>query len=139
MKMGCKIKLVEKLMDEGYDDIEPTYIQKRETSLPKVILEKTPVFYPYFIVYDFEAMLVKDGEEKTEHFIVEKEHIPVSVAIHSNFEAEPIYLVNSDPKELVKDFVKELYNLRDKIVEDVYKNYPKPEDFEYLPNKTQKA
>ena len=57
MKMGCKIKLVEKQMDEGYDDIEITYFQKRKASLPKVDLEKTPVFYPYFIVYDFEAIL----------------------------------------------------------------------------------
>ena len=43
-KMGCTIKLVEKTMDEGYEDLPVTLFQKRETNIPKVILEQTPVF-----------------------------------------------------------------------------------------------
>ena len=118
-KMGCRIKLAEKIMDEGYEDIPVSCFQKRHTNTPKVVLEQTPVFYPFFIVYGFEAILAKKGTNKTDHFVIEQEHIPVSMAIHSNFGKKPIYLVNKDPKRLIEDFVQELNNLRDLIIKDV--------------------
>ena len=140
-KMSCKISLVEKEMDEGFQDIPETLtlFDERKAMPVEISLEKIPRFYPFFIVFDFEAILIKEEKKKTDRFFVEQEHVPVSVAIHSNFALEPIYLVNEDPRELIEDFVKNLADLREMIVREVENLYPYPDDFQYLPNQTQKT
>ena len=40
--------------------------------------------YPYFIVFDFEALCKKMNEAQTEELTITSKHIPVSVAINDN-------------------------------------------------------
>ena len=51
-------------------------------------------------------------------------HVSVSVGINGNHTYEPTFLVNSNPDELIKDFINDL-QLRDKtIAEKVSSTYP---------------
>ena len=62
-------------------------------------VNKEEFYYPYFIVYDFEAYLKKIGEdsENTNTFYTH-EHVPISVSICSNVEGfeEPKCIVKED-------------------------------------------
>ena len=64
--------------------------------------------YPYFIVYDFEALCKKIHEPQTEELTITAKHIPVSVAINDNLKNEPVFIVDQDPENLIKRFVEEL-------------------------------
>ena len=51
-------------------------------------------------------------------------HVSVRVGINGNHTYEPTFLVNSNPDELIKDFINDL-QLRDKtIAEKVSSTYP---------------
>ena len=68
-------------------------------------------FYDYFIVYDFETILSKKEICKTNSLKYTNQHVPVSFSIFSNVEGyndKPIHVVNNDPKELIRIFVKKL-------------------------------
>ena len=62
--------------------------------------------YPWFFVYDFEAILCPISEEQsTPHLKWLKKHNPISASVASNvagFEEAKCF-VNSDPKGLIKD------------------------------------
>ena len=63
--------------------------------------------YPWFIVYDFEAIqppVQSAGDSKLQHI---REHIPVSVSVCSNVPGftEPKCFVNLDPDQLVQDML----------------------------------
>ena len=49
----------------------------------------------------------------------------------------PIFIVHEDPKELIRLFVKELKQRQKLIVEAIEEMYPKPADFEMLPESVQ--
>ncbi|XP_057290938.1 uncharacterized protein LOC130613641 [Hydractinia symbiolongicarpus] len=67
------------------------------------------------------------------------EHVPVSVAIHDSLNWDPTFLEDDDPKILVERFVEQLENRHALIVKEVERMFPRPDDFDMLPNKTQKA
>ena len=65
--------------------------------------------YPYFIVYDFEALLenIKDGQRGTGLNLSQK-HVPASVAVSDNLTNDPTYFTHPNPKILIKLFVDDL-------------------------------
>ena len=82
--------------------------------------------YPYFIVYDFEAILEKMNEPQTEELTITSRHVPVSVAINDNLTNEPVFIVDQDPENLVKRFVEDLLERQRKIAQKVDSLYPLP-------------
>ena len=82
--------------------------------------------YPYFIVYDFEALCKKIHEAQTEELTITAKHIPVSVAINDNFTKKPSFIVDEDPKNLVKRFVENVLERISKIAEEVNSLHPCP-------------
>ena len=93
--------------------------------------------YPYYIVFDFEALLKILNQHQTNDLTYVAEHIPISVAICDNLTNDPIFIVHEDPKELIRLFVKELKRRQKLIVEAIEEMYPKPADFEMLPKSVQ--
>ena len=82
--------------------------------------------YPYFIVYDFEAILEKMNEPQTEELTITSRHVPVSVAINDNLTNEPVFIVDQDPENLVKRFVEDLLERQRKIARKVDSLFPLP-------------
>ena len=71
-------------------------------------------FYPWFIVYDFEAIqppVESTGDVKLHY---ERQHIPVSVSVCSNVPnfTEPKCYVNLDPDQLIKDMIGYMTEIR---------------------------
>ena len=64
--------------------------------------------YPYFIVYDFEAICKKIHEPQTDELTITAKHIPVSVAINDNLTKKPSFIMDEDPNKLTERFVDEL-------------------------------
>ncbi|KAK3098713.1 hypothetical protein FSP39_022331 [Pinctada imbricata] len=65
-------------------------------------------YYPYFIVYDFEAILLpQDPVDHTKKLKWQAEHQPISVSVCSNVTGheQPRCFVCTDPKELVTRMV----------------------------------
>lgn len=72
--------------------------------------------YPWFIVYDFEALLHKVQDQRSEKVERTQEHMPISVSICSNvpgFE-EPHCLVNDNGDELVREMVGYMKDIAEK-------------------------
>ena len=94
------------------------YCQKTKSvfeDLPKKYRSNT--FFDHFITYDFEAILSKIDDKKTDSLTYTNKHIPVSFSIFSNIEGydkEPIFECCNDPKELIYSFVKTLVVISDK-------------------------
>ena len=71
-------------------------------------LQKEFVPYPYFIMYDFKALLTALQSAQTSHLMLASTHIPVSTAVNDNLTNKPIFLENVDPETLIQLFVEEL-------------------------------
>ena len=106
--------------------------------LKKERLEKTFTPYPHFIVYDFEAILAPLNEHPTDDLTYLSRHIPISVATHDTLSKEPVYLVDRNPKRLIKRFIEVLTEKQDAIATDALKQHPYPSDFQMLPGEVQK-
>ena len=89
------IELQEKMKEQGFKHISVWECERPE--LKKMILEKEFRPYPYFIVYDFEALHKKMDESQTEELTITSRHVPVSVAINDNLTNEPVFIVDQDP------------------------------------------
>ena len=59
--------------------------------------------YPWFIIYNFEAMQPRVNSQQTSRLVFETCHIPISVSVCSNGRGftDPICFFNSDPSELI--------------------------------------
>ncbi|XP_057292550.1 uncharacterized protein LOC130621260 [Hydractinia symbiolongicarpus] len=95
--------------------------------------------YPHYIVFDFEALLLPLNQRQTSDLTYISEHVPVSVAIHDSLNGDPTFLEHDDLKILVERFVEQLEKRHALIVKEVERMYPRPDDFDMLPDKTQKA
>ena len=93
--------------------------------------------YPHYIVFDFESLLEVLNERRTSDLTYTSKHTPVSVDICDTLTGEPGFIVHEDPKELLRLFIAELKRRQDMIVVDVESTYPKPEDFDMLPDQVQ--
>ena len=82
--------------------------------MKNMILEKEFRPYPYFIVYDFEALHKKMDEPQTEELTITSRHVPVSVAINDNLTNEPVFIVIQDPGNLINSFIEDLQDRQKK-------------------------
>ena len=119
------IDLEEKMKEQGFKLISVWECEKPE--LKNMILEKEFRPYPYFIVYDFEALHKKMDESQTEELTITSRHVPVSVAINDNLTNEPVFIVDQDPGNLINSFIEDLQDRQRKIAEMVECLYPQPE------------
>ena len=63
-------------------------------------------------IFDFESICVREDDFKdTETTRWIGKHVPISVSISSNLLQEPIFICNSNPRDLVSSFVNALENL----------------------------
>ena len=119
------IELQEKMKEQGFKLISVWECEKPE--LKKMRFKKEFRPYPYFIVYDFEALHKKMDESQTEELTITSRHVPVSVAINDNLTNEPVFIVDQDPGNLNNSFMGELQARQRKIAEMVKCLYPQPE------------
>ena len=76
------IELEKKMKEQFFNLVSVWECEKPE--LKKMRFKKEFRPYPYFIVYDFEALCKKMNESQTEELTITSKHIPVSVAINDN-------------------------------------------------------
>jgi len=110
-----KSKSIFDRIEEVYNDLlnkEKTYILYKKF---KPIVADKKKYYKYECAFDFEAMLkkieIKDDEKKLK---ITSEHVPVSVSIFSNvpeYDNKPIFICDSNPKILIKKFVKSILKI----------------------------
>ena len=100
------IELEKKMKEQGFKIVSVWECEKPELKKKRFCKKFRP--YPYFIVYDFEAICQKINEKQTDELEITAKHIPVSVAINDNLTKKPSFIVEEDPKELVERFVVEL-------------------------------
>ena len=128
------IKLEKKMKEQGFKIFSVWECEKPE--LKKMRFKKEFRPYPYFIVYDFEALHKKMDEPQTEELTITSQHVPVSVAINDNLTNEPVFIVDQDPENLIKSFMRDLKERQRKISEEVDSLYPLPkstDDSVHLP------
>ena len=83
-------------------------------------------FIPYLhhIIYDFEAILVKQDLSVTSDLMINSLHILISVVINNSVTRELIFLHNRESEWLIKEFVAELDIQQEIIFDEVVKMYP---------------
>ena len=111
------IELEKKMKEQGFKIVSVWECEKPELKKKRFCKKFRP--YPYFIVYDFEAICQKINEKQTDELEITAKHIPVSVAINDNLTKKPSFIVEEDPKELNKKFVDELLKRASEIEEKV--------------------
>ena len=89
-------------------------------------------------MYDFEAVLATVNEHPTEYLTYLSRHIPISVAIHDKLSEEPVYLVDKNPKRLIKRSIDVLTKKQEAMAADALKQHLHPSDFQMLPGELQK-
>ena len=89
-------------------------------------------------MYDFEAILAPLNEHRTDDLTYLSRDIPISVAVHDTFNKEPVYLVDENPKRLIKRFIEVLTRKQEEIAAVALKQHPYPSDFQMLPGEVQK-
>ena len=94
--------------------------------------------YPHYIVFDFKSLQEALNECRTSDLTYTSSQKPISVAIHDSLTDEPSFIVHENPKLLIRQFVAELERRQKLIVKDVEDSYPKPDDFDMLPDRVQK-
>ena len=119
------IDLQERMEDQGFKIVSVWECEKPELKKTRFKKEFRP--YPYFIVYDFEAILEKMNEAQTEELTITSRHVPVSVAINDNLTNEPSFYAGEDPAYLINDFMADLVERQEKIADEVRSLYPWPE------------
>ena len=116
------IELEKKMKEQGFKIVSVWECEKPELKKKRFCKKFRP--YPYFIVYDFEAICQKINEKQTDELEITAKHIPVSVAINDNLTKKPSFIVEEDPKKLIKRFVVELLKRAREIEETVWLSNP---------------
>ena len=111
------IELEKKMKKQGFKIVSVWECEKPELKKKRFCKKFRP--YPYFIVYDFEAISKKINEKQTDELTITAKHIPVSVAINDNLTKKPSFIVEEDPKKLAERFVDELVKRASEIEEKV--------------------
>ena len=122
------IDLGKRMEEQGFKIVSVWECEKPE--LKKMRFKKEFIPYPYFIVYDFEAILEKMNETQTEELTITSRHVPVSAAINDNLTNEPSFIVDEEPENLINIFMQDLMERQGKIAEEVNSLYPLPESGE---------
>ena len=116
------IELEKKMKEQGFKIVSVWECEKPELKKKRLCKKFRP--YPYFIVYDFEAICQKINEKQTDELTITAKHIPVSVAINDNLTKKPSFIVEEDPKKLAERFVVELLKRARQIEETVWLSNP---------------
>ena len=116
------------MKEQGFKLISVWECEKPELKNMRFKKEFRP--YPYFIVYDFEALHKKMDEPQTEELTITSRHVPVSVAINDNLTNEPVFIMDQDPENLINRFMENLQEKQIKIVQVVESLYLQPESDE---------
>ena len=116
------IELEKKMKEQGFKIVSVWECEKPELKKKRFCKKFRP--YPYFIVYDFEAICQKINEKQTDELEITAKHISVSVAINDNLMKKPSFIVEEDPKKLNKKFVVELLKRASEIEETVWLSNP---------------
>ena len=116
------IELEKKMKEQGFKIVSVWECEKPELKKKRFCKKFRP--YPYFIVYDFEAICQKINEKQTDELEITAKHIPVSVAINDNLTKKTSFIVEEDPKKLIKKFVVELLKRARQIEETVWLSNP---------------
>ena len=119
------IDLQKWMEEQGFKIVSVWECEKPE--LKKMRFKKEFRPYPYFIVYDFEAILEKMNEAQTEELTITSRHVPVSVAINDNLTNEPSFIVHEEPGGLINLFMEDVMERQEKIAKEVKSLYPFPE------------
>ncbi len=83
-------------------------------------------FFDYYITYDFETILSKIEDKRTETLSFTNKHLPVSFSLFSNipgYDKDPIFVCHNDVKKLIDIFVKTLVDISVKSYEINLKKY----------------
>lgn len=85
-----------------------------------VIVQKSDEYFPWFIVFDFEAILKKVNESSvTSKLKIERIHQPISVSICTNvldFQNE-LFILNENTQELLQEMVLYMEKINTKVYE----------------------
>ena len=111
---GCCANATEYEFPGGFHKMSPSIFDRLEEFGTIVPFEER--LYPWFIVYDFEAILSPVTEEHpTPRLKWLRKHEPISVSVASNVAGyeEAKCFVNSDPKGLVEDMMTYMATIAD--------------------------
>ena len=121
-KYAKTIELEKKMKKQGFKIVSVWECEKPELKKKRFCKKFKP--YPYFIVYDFEAVCKKINEKQTDELAITAKHIPVSVAINDNLTKKPSFIMDEDPNKLTERFVDELLKRASEIEETVWSSNP---------------
>ena len=116
------IELEKKMKEQRLKIVSVWECEKPELKKKRFCKKFKP--YPYFIVYDFEAICKKIHEPQTDELTITAKHIPVSVAINDNLTKKPSFIMDEDPNKLTERFVDELLKRASEIEETVWSSNP---------------
>ena len=116
------IELEKKMKEQRLKIVSVWECEKPELKKKRFCKKFKP--YPYFIVYDFEAICKKIHEPQTDELTITAKHIPVSVAINDNLTKKPSFIMDEDPNKLTERFVDELLKRASEIEETVWLSNP---------------
>ena len=121
-KYAKTIELEKKMKEQHLKIVSVWECEKPELKKKRFCKKFKP--YPYFIVYDFEAICKKIHEPQTDELTITAKHIPVSVAINDNLTKKPSFIMDEDPNKLTERFVDELLKRASEIEETVWLSNP---------------
>ena len=121
-KYAKTIELEKKMKEQRLKIVSVWECEKPELKKKRFCKKFKP--YPYFIVYDFEAICKKIHEPQTDELTITAKHIPVSVAINDNLTKKPSFIMDEDPNKLTERFVDELLKRASEIEETVWSSNP---------------
>ena len=86
------IELEKKMKKQGFKIVSVWECEKPELKKKRFCKKFKP--YPYFIVYDFEAVCKKIHEPQTDELAITAKHIPFSVVINDNLTKKPSFIMD---------------------------------------------
>ena len=94
-KYAETIELEKKMKEQSLKIVSVWECEKPELKKKRFCKKFKP--YPYFIVYDFEAISKKINEKQTDELTITAKHIPVSVAINDNLTKKTFFYCGRRP------------------------------------------
>ena len=94
-KYAETIELEKKMKEQRLKIVSVWECEKPELKKKRFCKKFKP--YPYFIVYDFEAICKKINEKQTDELTITAKHIPVSVAINDNLTKKNFFYCGRRP------------------------------------------
>ena len=107
----------------GFHKVTPTIFDRLEEF--GITVGKSMQTFPYFIVYDFEAVLEKINDEQTTKLKWTAKHIPISVSITSNVPGytDAKCIIDSNQKSLINKMMEYMGKISDQVYDIQKDNY----------------